>query len=231
MQKNLRRLIAVLLAIATVASFSSCNLIMRFLYEEEGETPIGDEVSFSKPNYGEIEYDDGASLIGQALPSDETEGETAEAAEFEAVNDYATLIKKWDLYRCFGNCCDSKYTEKYFDGQDADYGYINYLIPCCATLKQIKQHIYHYMDKSLFEVSDAVSYFGTDESLYFTVLIERKSNHNADQIEVLDDSDPSAVKIKAYEYDIDVKIGYTVFIVDTTGSYKIIDVENTYYYD
>ena len=46
MQKNLRRLIAVLLAIATVASFSSCNLIMRFLFEEEGETPIGDEVSF-----------------------------------------------------------------------------------------------------------------------------------------------------------------------------------------
>ena len=113
MQKNLRRLIAVLLVIATVASFSSCNLIMRFLFEEEGETPIGDEVSFAKPDYDSLEeYDDSATLIGQALPSDETEGETAEAAEFEAVNDYATLIKKWDLYRCFGNCCDSKYTEK-----------------------------------------------------------------------------------------------------------------------
>ena len=230
MQKNLRRLIAVLLAIATVASFSSCNLIVQFLFEEEGEKPIGDDVSFAKPDYDSLEEDDySATLIGQALPSDKTEGETAEAAEFEAVKDYATLIKKWDLYRCFGNCCDSKYTEKYFDGQDGDYGYINYLIPCCATLKQIKQHIYHYMDKSLFEVSDAVSYFWAGESLYFTVLIERKSNHNADQIEVLDESNPSAVKIKAYEYDIDVKIGYTVFTVDTTGSYKIIDVENTYY--
>ncbi|MBQ2318904.1 MAG: hypothetical protein II378_01925, partial [Clostridia bacterium] len=57
------------------------------------------------------------------------------------------------------------------------------------------------------------------------------SYHDVNKIEVLDDSNPSAVKIKAYEYDIDVKIGYTVFTVDTTGSYKIIDVENTYYYD
>ena len=230
MQKNLRRLIAVLLVIATVASFSSCNLIMRFLFEEEGETPIGDEVSFAKPDYDSLEEDDdSATLIGQALPSDETEGETAEAAEFEAVNDYATLIKKWDLYRCFGNCCDSKYTEKYFDGQDADYGYINYLIPCCATLKQIKQHIYHYMDKSLFEVSDAVSYFWAGESLYFTVLIERKSNHNADQIEILDESNPSAVKIKAYNYNNNEKIGHTIFAIDTTGSYKIMAAEYTEY--
>ena len=230
MQKNLRRLIAVLLVIATVASFSSCNLIMRFLFEEEGETPIGDEVSFAKPDYDSLEEDDdSATLIDQALPSDETEGETEENGEYEAVNDYATLIKKWDLYRCFGNCCDSKYTEKYFGDQDADYGYINYLIPCCATLKQIKQHIYHYMDKSLFEVSDAVSYFWAGESLYFTVLIERKNNHNADQIEVLDDSDPSAVKIKAYNYNNNEKIGHTIFAIDTTGSYKIMAAEYTEY--
>ena len=229
MQKNLRRLIAVLLVIATVASFSSCNLIMRFLFEEEGEKPIGDEVDFAKPNYGEIEYDDGASLIAQALPSDEDEGETEENGEYEKVTDYATLIKKWDLYCSFGNCCDSKYTEKQFGMQDSDYGYRNYLIPCCLTLKQVKQHIFNYIDKSLFEASDAVNYFWADNGLYFTVLIDRKSNHNADQIEVLDDSDPSAVKIKAFNYNNDEKIGHTIFTIDTTGSYKIMAAEYTEY--
>ena len=134
------------------------------------------------------------------------------------------------MFYGLGNCCDSKHTDEYVGGYNDDYlGYANYRITCCSSYAEVKQHAYHYMAEDLYEEWDCIEYFKYKGNLYFCVPAYGPSYHDVNKIEVLDDSNPAAVKIKAYEYDIDVKIGYTVFTVDTTGSYKIIDVENTYY--
>ncbi|MBQ2000305.1 MAG: hypothetical protein II241_00730 [Clostridia bacterium] len=230
MRKILTQIIAVLLVITTVSSFSSCAVVEWLFQEEKKES--GAPIAFADPDYGQIESvdltDDSSAFVGQVSPSSENE----ENSRFKKVSDYAVLIKKWDMFYGFGNCCDSKHTDEYVGGYNDDYlGYANYRITCCSSYAEVKQHAYHYMAEDLYEEWDCIEYFKYKGNLYFCVPAYGPSYHDVNKIEVLDDSNPSAVKIKAYEYDIDVKIGYTVFTVDTTGSYKIIDVENTYYYD
>ena len=230
MRKILTQIIAVLLIITTVSSFSSCAVIEWLFQEEKKES--GAPIAFADPDYGQIESvdltDDSSAFVGQVSPSDENE----ETSRFEKVTDYAVLINKWDCYYALGNCCDSKYTDENLGGYNEDYyGYGNYRISCCSNFAEVKQHAYHYMDESLFEAWDGVQYFKYRGNFYFSVPAYGPPFHDVNKIEILDDSDPSEVTIKAFIYEPGEKIGYTVFTVDTTGSYKIIDVENTYYYD
>ena len=228
MRKILTQIIAVLLVITTVSSFSSCAVIEWLFQEEKKES--GAPIAFADPDYGQVESvdltDDSSAFVGQVSPSDENE----ETSRFEKVSDYAVLINKWDCYYALGNCCDSKYTDEYVGGYNDDYlGYANYRISCCSNFAEVKQHAYHYMDESLFEAWDGVQYFKYRGNFYFSVPAYGPPFHDVNKIEILDDSDPSEVTIKAFIYEPGEKIGYTVFTVDTTGSYKIIDVENTYY--
>ena len=228
MRKILTQIIAVLLIITTVSSFSSCAVIEWLFQEEKKES--GAPIAFADPDYGQIESvdltDDSSAFVGQVSPSDENE----ETSRFEKVTDYAVLINKWDCYYALGNCCDSKYTDENLGGYNEDYyGYGNYRISCCSNFAEVKQHAYHYMDESLFEAWDGVQYFKYRGNFYFSVPAYGPPFHDVNKIEILDDSDPSEVTIKAFIYEPGEKIGYTVFTVDTTGSYKIIDVENTYY--
>ena len=228
MRKILTQIIAVLLIITTVSSFSSCAVIEWLFQEEKKES--GAPIAFADPDYGQIESvdltDDSSAFVGQVSPSDENE----ETSRFEKVTDYAVLIEKWDCYYALGNCCDSKYTDENLGGYNEDYyGYGNYRISCCSNFAEVKQHAYHYMDESLFEAWDGVQYFKYRGNFYFSVPAYGPPFHDVNKIEILDDSDPSEVTIKAFIYEPGEKIGYTVFTVDTTGSYKIIDVENTYY--
>ena len=211
------------------ASCSSCKIIDTLLFDENPKEPVGG-IHFANPDFVEAEDDgsDGDSdpFVGQVSPSSENE----ENSRFKKVSDYAVLIEKWDMFYGLGNCCDSKHTDEYVGGYNDDYlGYANYRITCCSSYAEVKQHAYHYMAEDLYEEWDYIEFFKYKGNLYFCIPAYGPSYHDVNKIEVLDDSNPSAVKIKAYEYDIDVKIGYTVFTVDTTGSYKIIDVENTYY--
>lgn len=229
MQKIIKRLIAVLLVIAMAASCSSCKIIDTLLFDENPKEPVGG-IHFANPDFVEAEDDgsDGDSdpFVGQVSPSSENE----ENSRFKKVTDYAVLINKWDCYYALGNCCDSKYTDENLGGYNEDYyGYGNYRISCCANFAEVKQHAYHYMDESLFEAWDGVQYFKYKGNFYFSVPAYGPPLHDVNKIEILDDSDPSEVTIKAFIYEAGEKIGYTVFTVDTTGSYKIIDVENTYY--
>ena len=213
------------------ASCSSCKIIDTLLFDENPKEPVGG-IHFANPDFVEAEDDgsDGDSdpFVGQVSPSSENE----ENSRFKKVSDYAVLIEKWDMFYGLGNCCDSKHTDEYVGGYNDDYlGYANYRITCCSSYAEVKQHAYHYMAEDLYEEWDYIEFFKYKGNLYFCIPAYGPSYPDVNKIEVLDDSNPSAVKIKAYEYDIDVKIGYTVFTVDTTGSYKIIDVENTYYYD
>ena len=228
MRKILTQIIAVLLVITTVSSFSSCAVIEWLFQEEKKES--GAPIAFADPDYGQVESvdltDDSSAFVGQVSPSDENE----ETSRFEKVTDYAVLINKWDCYYALGNCCDSKYTDENLGGYNEDYyGYGNYRISCCSNFAEVKQHAYHYMDESLFEAWDGVQYFKYRGNFYFSVPAYGPPFHDVNKIEILDDSDPSEVTIKAFIYEPGEKIGYTVFTVDTTGSYKIIDVENTYY--
>ena len=228
MRKILTQIIAVLLVITTVSSFSSCAVVEWLFQEEKKES--GAPIAFADPDYGQIESvdltDDSSAFVGQVSPSDENE----ETSRFEKVTDYAVLINKWDCYYALGNCCDSKYTDENLGGYNEDYyGYGNYRISCCSNFAEVKQHAYHYMDESLFEAWDGVQYFKYRGNFYFSVPAYGPPFHDVNKIEILDDSDPSEVTIKAFIYEPGEKIGYTVFTVDTTGSYKIIDVENTYY--
>ena len=228
MRKILTQIIAVLLIITTVSSFSSCAVIEWLFQEEKKES--GAPIAFADPDYGQIESvdltDDSSAFVGQVSPSDENE----ETSRFKKVTDYAVLIEKWDCYYALGNCCDSKYTDENLGGYNEDYyGYGNYRISCCSNFAEVKQHAYHYMDESLFEAWDGVQYFKYRGNFYFSVPAYGPPFHDVNKIEILDDSDPSEVTIKAFIYEPGEKIGYTVFTVDTTGSYKIIDVENTYY--
>lgn len=228
MRKILTQIIAVLLIITTVSSFSSCAVVEWLFQEEKKES--GAPIAFADPDYGQIESvdltDDSSAFVGQVSPSDENE----ETSRFEKVTDYAVLINKWDCYYALGNCCDSKYTDENLGGYNEDYyGYGNYRISCCSNFAEVKQHAYHYMDESLFEAWDGVQYFKYRGNFYFSVPAYGPPFHDVNKIEILDDSDPSEVTIKAFIYEPGEKIGYTVFTVDTTGSYKIIDVENTYY--
>lgn len=228
MRKILTQIIAVLLVIATVASFSSCAVIEWLFQEEKKES--GAPIAFADPDYGQIESvdltDDSSAFVGQVSPSSENE----ENSRFKKVTDYAVLINKWDCYYALGNCCDSKYTDENLGGYNEDYyGYGNYRISCCSNFAEVKQHAYHYMDESLFEAWDGVQYFKYKGNFYFSVPAYGPPFHDVNKIEILDDSDPSEVTIKAFIYEAGEKIGYTVFTVDTTGSYKIIDIENTYY--
>ena len=228
MRKILTQIIAVLLVITTVSSFSSCAVVEWLFQEEKKES--GAPIAFADPDYGQVESidltDDSSAFVGQVSPSDENE----ETSRFEKVSDYAVLINKWDCYYALGNCCDSKYTDENLGGYNEDYyGYGNYRISCCSNFAEVKQHAYHYMDESLFEAWDGVQYFKYKGNFYFSVPAYGPPFHDVNKIEILDDSDPSEVTIKAFIYEPGEKIGYTVFTVDTTGSYKIIDVENTYY--
>lgn len=228
MRKILTQIIAVLLVIATVASFSSCAVIEWLFQEEKKES--GAPIAFADPDYGQVESidltDDSSAFVGQVSPSSENE----ENSRFKKVTDYAVLINKWDCYYALGNCCDSKYTDENLGGYNEDYyGYGNYRISCCSNFAEVKQHAYHYMDESLFEAWDGVQYFKYKGNFYFSVPAYGPPFHDVNKIEILDDSDPSEVTIKAFIYEAGEKIGYTVFTVDTTGSYKIIDIENTYY--
>ena len=228
MRKILTQIIAVLLIITTVSSFSSCAVVEWLFQEEKKES--GAPIAFADPDYGQIESvdltDDSSAFVGQVSPSDENE----ETSRFEKVTDYAVLINKWDCYYALGNCCDSKYTDENLGGYNEDYyGYGNYRISCCSNFAEVKQHAYHYMDESLFEAWDGVQYFKYKGNFYFSVPAYGPPFHDVNKIEILDDSDPSEVTIKAFIYEAGEKIGYTVFTVDTTGSYKIIDIENTYY--
>ena len=228
MRKILTQIIAVLLVITTVSSFSSCAVVEWLFQEEKKES--GAPIAFADPDYGQIESvdltDDSSAFVGQVSPSDENE----ENSRFKKVTDYAVLINKWDCYYALGNCCDSKYTDENLGGYNEDYyGYGNYRISCCSNFAEVKQHAYHYMDEALFEAWDGVQYFKYKGNFYFSVPAYGPPFHDVNKIEILDDSDPSEVTIKAFIYEAGEKIGYTVFTVDTTGSYKIIDVENTYY--
>ena len=228
MRKILTQIIAVLLVITTVSSFSSCAVIEWLFQKEKKES--GAPIAFADPDYGQVESidltDDSSAFVGQVSPSSENE----ENSRFKKVTDYAVLINKWDCYYALGNCCDSKYTDENLGGYNEDYyGYGNYRISCCSNFAEVKQHAYHYMDESLFEAWDGVQYFKYKGNFYFSVPAYGPPFHDVNKIEILDDSDPSEVTIKAFIYEAGEKIGYTVFTVDTTGSYKIIDIENTYY--
>ncbi len=210
MKNTFMRIFAVLLVIATVASFSGCGIIGYVYNAKKPVNKPSGTVSFANPDY-----------------------ESSETEEFPYIDDFGVLVDYYNLLLYTGCACD--FNQSY---DTIPYSIVDketqemvsfYESVCCNSVEELKAHAEHVFTDAFIRANvDYDMYFDYNGKVYYG-MGGRGDGVWLDKEDMTVTSMNNVVYLAMPVYLFDENpVGKSVMTVDISSSYRIDEVSIAY---